>query len=91
VDLTERTAIVKAWLDARPGAVAEPMGEVERLAAGSYDLVCDGLTRKQKAELAGLSGQGGRDIQRRLLSPRRSRERERRQIARPLPLNFDPS
>ena len=30
-----------------------PAEEVERLAAQSYDLVCAGLTRKQKAELAG--------------------------------------
>jgi predicted DNA-binding protein (MmcQ/YjbR family) len=29
-----------------------PPEEVERLAAQSYDLVCAGLTRKQKAELA---------------------------------------
>ncbi len=32
-----------------------PAEEVERLAAQSYDLVCDKLTRKQKAELAALS------------------------------------
>ncbi len=32
-----------------------PMEEVERLAAHSYDLVCAGLTRKQKAELETLS------------------------------------
>jgi len=32
-----------------------PAEEVERLAAQSYDLVCAGLTRKQRAELAGLS------------------------------------
>jgi predicted DNA-binding protein (MmcQ/YjbR family) len=32
-----------------------PAEEVERLAAQSYDLVCAGLTRKQKAELAGLA------------------------------------
>lgn len=31
-----------------------PAKEVERLAAHSYDLVCSGLTRKQKAELAAL-------------------------------------
>ena len=31
-----------------------PADEVERLAAHSYDLVCAGLTRKQKAELAAL-------------------------------------
>jgi predicted DNA-binding protein (MmcQ/YjbR family) len=33
-----------------------PPEEVERLAAQSYDLVCAGLTRKQKAELAALAG-----------------------------------
>jgi predicted DNA-binding protein (MmcQ/YjbR family) len=33
-----------------------PPEEVERLAAASYDLVCAGLTRKQKAELAALAG-----------------------------------
>jgi predicted DNA-binding protein (MmcQ/YjbR family) len=32
-----------------------PPEEVERLAAASYDLVCAGLTRKQKAELAALA------------------------------------
>ncbi len=32
-----------------------PADEVERLAAQSYALVCAGLTRKQKAELAALS------------------------------------
>ena len=32
-----------------------PMEEVERLVQGSYELVCAGLTKKQKAELAGLS------------------------------------
>jgi predicted DNA-binding protein (MmcQ/YjbR family) len=32
-----------------------PMDEVERLAASSYDLICAGLTRKQKSELAALS------------------------------------
>ena len=124
MDLTERTATVKAWLDALPGSVAEPtgaprartpsaliykvmgkmfailsirgieavslkcdphlaemlreqysgvghryhldrrhwisvsldadvpMGEIEPLVAGSYDLVRAGLTRKQQAELA---------------------------------------
>ncbi len=31
-----------------------PAEEIERLAAHSYDLVCSGLTRKQKAELAAL-------------------------------------
>ena len=33
-----------------------PPDEVERLAAASYDLVCAGLTRKQKADLAALTG-----------------------------------
>ena len=32
-----------------------PSAEVERLAAQSHALVCEGLTRKQKAELAALS------------------------------------
>ena len=126
LDLTAPTAATKAWLDAKPGAVAEPAGaprakspsvliykimgktfailsirgieavslkcdphlaeilreqyagvghryhmdrrhwisvsldadvpaeETERLVAGSYDLVCAGLTKKQKAELAAL-------------------------------------
>ena len=31
-----------------------PADEVERLVAQSYDLVCAGLTRKQRAELAAL-------------------------------------
>jgi predicted DNA-binding protein (MmcQ/YjbR family) len=31
-----------------------PAEEVERLIAGSYDLVCAGLTRKQRAELEAL-------------------------------------
>ena len=127
MDLGEQTAALKAFLDARPGAVAEPMapprssvpnvllykvmgkmfailsargaeyvilkcdphlaeilreqyagvghrshldrrfwisvdldadvpaGEIERLAAQSYALVCAGLTRKQQAELHTLS------------------------------------
>jgi predicted DNA-binding protein (MmcQ/YjbR family) len=33
-----------------------PADEIERLAAHSYELVCADLTRKQKAELAALSG-----------------------------------
>ncbi len=33
-----------------------PSEEVERLAAQSYDLVVAGLTRKQKADLAAVSG-----------------------------------
>lgn len=32
-----------------------PESEVRRLADQSYDLVCAGLTRKQKAELAGIA------------------------------------
>jgi predicted DNA-binding protein (MmcQ/YjbR family) len=32
-----------------------PKDEIERLAGHSYALVCEGLTRKQKAELAALS------------------------------------
>jgi len=32
-----------------------PKSEIARLAAGSYALVCAGLTRKQKAELAALA------------------------------------
>ena len=31
-----------------------PPREIERLTAGSYDLVCSGLTRKQRADLAAL-------------------------------------
>jgi predicted DNA-binding protein (MmcQ/YjbR family) len=31
-----------------------PIEEIQRLAAHSYDLVCAGLTRKQKAELQAL-------------------------------------
>ena len=41
------------WISVNLGADV-PIEEVERLAAASYDLVCAGLTRKQKAELAGL-------------------------------------
>ena len=33
-----------------------PREEVEQMVASSYALVCSGLTRRQKAELAGLSG-----------------------------------
>ena len=32
-----------------------PVSEIERLAAHSYELVCAGLTRKQKAELATIA------------------------------------
>ncbi len=33
-----------------------PADEIARLAEGSYRLICDGLTRKQKAELAASAG-----------------------------------
>jgi predicted DNA-binding protein (MmcQ/YjbR family) len=33
-----------------------PAPEIERLAASSYDLICAGLTKKQKAELAAVEG-----------------------------------
>jgi predicted DNA-binding protein (MmcQ/YjbR family) len=39
------------WISVSLGADV-PAKEVERLVAHSYDLVCAGLTRKQKAELA---------------------------------------
>lgn len=32
-----------------------PQDEIERLAAGSYALICEGLTKKQRAELAALA------------------------------------
>jgi predicted DNA-binding protein (MmcQ/YjbR family) len=32
-----------------------PMDEIERLVGHSYELVCSGLTRKQRAERAALS------------------------------------
>jgi len=32
-----------------------PADEIERLAAASYDLVCAGLTKKQRAELAAMA------------------------------------
>ncbi len=32
-----------------------PVAEIRTLATDSYNLVCAGLTRKQRAELAGLS------------------------------------
>ena len=43
------------WIDVKLDADVPPE-EVERLVAKSYELVCAGLTRKQKAELAALSG-----------------------------------
>jgi predicted DNA-binding protein (MmcQ/YjbR family) len=33
-----------------------PAKEVERLAVRSYELVCEGLTKKQKSDLAALTG-----------------------------------
>jgi predicted DNA-binding protein (MmcQ/YjbR family) len=41
---------IAVWLDKDV-----PPEEIERLAAGSYDLVRDGLTKKQKVELAALT------------------------------------
>ena len=41
------------WISVDLGADVPP-DEVARLAEASYALVCDGLTRKQKAELAAL-------------------------------------
>ena len=47
------------WISVDLGADV-PADEIERLAAQSYELVCAGLTRKQKAELAALTaGDGG--------------------------------
>jgi predicted DNA-binding protein (MmcQ/YjbR family) len=42
------------WISVRLDADV-PAGEVERLAAHSYELVCSGLTHKQKAELEALA------------------------------------
>jgi predicted DNA-binding protein (MmcQ/YjbR family) len=42
------------WIDVKLDADVPPE-EVERLVARSYALVCAGLTRKQKAELAALA------------------------------------
>ena len=41
------------WISVDIGSDVPEM-EIERVAAGSYDLVTDKLTRKQKAELAAL-------------------------------------
>ncbi len=43
------------WIAITLGADV-PADEIERLVAHSYDLVCAGLTRKQRAELAALAG-----------------------------------
>ena len=58
LDVGRRTAALKAILAAKPGVNLDsdvPEDEIERLAGHSYALVCEGLTRKQKAELAALS------------------------------------
>ena len=49
-----RTHLSRSWMRV---ALDEdvPPEEVERLVASSYALVCSGLTKKQKAELAALS------------------------------------
>lgn len=44
----------RRWIDVKLDADVPPE-EVERLVARSYELVCAGLTRKQRAELAALS------------------------------------
>jgi predicted DNA-binding protein (MmcQ/YjbR family) len=44
----------RRWISIRLDADVPPE-EVERLVARSYELVCAGLTRKQRAELAALS------------------------------------
>ena len=46
---------LRNWISVKLGADV-PMGEVERLTAASYELVCAGLSRKQKADLAALPG-----------------------------------
>lgn len=49
-----RTHLSRNWMRVALDADVPPE-EVERLVASSYALVCSGLTRKQKAELAALS------------------------------------
>jgi predicted DNA-binding protein (MmcQ/YjbR family) len=48
-----RTHLSRNWMRVALDADVPP-DEVERLVASSYALVCAGLTRKQKAELAAL-------------------------------------
>jgi predicted DNA-binding protein (MmcQ/YjbR family) len=48
-----RTHLSRNWMRVALDADV-PAEEVERLAASSYALVCSGLTKKQRAELAGL-------------------------------------
>ena len=50
-----RTHLSRNWMRVALDADVPPE-EVDRLVASSYALVCAGLTRKQKAELAALSG-----------------------------------
>lgn len=49
-----RTHLSRNWMRVALDADV-PGAEVERLVASSYALVCSGLTKKQKAELAALS------------------------------------
>jgi len=48
-----RTHLSRNWMRVALDADV-PSDEVERLVASSYALVCAGLTKKQRAELAGL-------------------------------------
>jgi predicted DNA-binding protein (MmcQ/YjbR family) len=48
-----RTHLSRNWMRVALDADV-PADEVERLVASSYALVCAGLTRKQKSELAAL-------------------------------------
>ena len=50
-----RTHLSRNWMRVALDADVPPEA-VERLVASSYALVCSGLTKKQKAELAALSG-----------------------------------
>jgi predicted DNA-binding protein (MmcQ/YjbR family) len=52
-----RTHLSRNWMRVALDSDVPPE-EVERLVASSYELVCAGLTRKQRAELAALSGEG---------------------------------
>lgn len=45
----------RRWISVKLDADVPPE-EVEQLVARSYELICAGLTKKQKAELAALSG-----------------------------------
>jgi predicted DNA-binding protein (MmcQ/YjbR family) len=50
-----RTHLSRNWMRVALDADVPPE-EIERLVASSYALVCAGLTKKRKAELAALSG-----------------------------------